>query len=245
MAILCPFIWDTYDARMKEERDIDDILASLDDLLQENDMQSAAKTVKNAPVVRSAQSQHVTDTVKLGADEPSVKTKLLEKEEKVEPSVHVDSTSALQKTVLNAPRRVEIDVPDANFRLEPDVDTASTPATPLPRIVLTKEMLINTDQDDLPLDFNPLVEAMDDDDVEDDAEASPDLDEKEATTFKYENIDVRMSAKEVEQMLELVSMDISYQFHQLLPDMIRQSMRTHLNIIQDEQMKNKQDDEKK
>ena len=230
---------------MKEERDIDEILASLDELLQENDMQSAAKSVKDAPVVRSAQSQHVVKPATLDSHAPSVKKKLLEKEGKVEPSIHVDSTSALQKTGLHAPRRMEIDVPDANFRLEPDIETASTPVTPRPRIVLTKEMMIHADQDDLPLDFNPLVEAMDDDDVEDDAEVSPDSGEKEATGFKYENVDIRMSAKEVEQMLELVSMDISYQFHQLLPDMIRQSLQKHLNIMQAEKMKNKQDDEKK
>jgi len=202
---------------MNQEWDIDDILASLDELLQEDDKPNAE--VNRAPKKRSdtpvAQVQGSG-----GSSASSSQVDAL-------PASEAARVQQVKEPVLSAPNPIDIDVPDADFRQEPDVDAEVSPV--LPRVLLTEDMLVDVDEESISdAAFEPLSAAMDDDD---EVEAEPEQ-VADSAVDSDSSLGVHLNAQQTEQMLELVAMDVSYQFNQMLPDMIRTSLKTHIKLIQ-------------
>jgi len=202
---------------MSQEWDIDDILASLDELLQEDDKPNAK--VNRAPKKRPAMPivQAKQDDGLAPVDSQKVKKP---------PTSDTSKKTQAKEPVLSAPRPIDIDVPDADFRQEPGMDADMAPV--VPRVLLTKDMLV--DAGDAAMQdtaFDSLSAAMDDDDLEPEPEQLAD-----ASVASDKALGVHLNAQQTEQMLELVAMDVSYQFNQMLPDMIRKSLKTHMTLIQ-------------
>ncbi|MDQ7002493.1 MAG: hypothetical protein Q9N02_07370 [Ghiorsea sp.] len=223
---------------MSQEWDIDDILASLDELLQEGKDAETKGKENLSPIRATTQS----------AGDSSQKNKCLETKKevaKVEPLASNLSSSenvvaqpnSVEKIKLQPPKTWDIDVPDANFRHEPSVDGEGEPPI-LPRVILTQDMMVDPTDNEAEA-FFPLLDAMDEDDV---CEA---MDEGE-TSQKVEKHTqgIHLNSHQLEQVLELVSMDVSYQFNQLLPNIIRQSLYKHLNMRQDENLEQEQNKQK-
>ncbi|MDQ6952374.1 MAG: hypothetical protein Q9M15_02470 [Mariprofundaceae bacterium] len=210
---------------MSQDWDIDDILASLDELLQEGNDETPSGKVKPTPVRAVLKStveiSHSKDTLKVASPVEQ------EKVTNIPSKVMTPSKKNIVKTTLQPPRHLDVDVPDANFRQEPSVDSQGDAAM-LPRVILTQDMMVEK-QEQLSDAFSPLLEAMDDDDVEPEKTSKPVV-QKDNQQMQG----VHLNAKQLEQVLELVSMDVSYQFNQLLPDIIRTSLQTHLQILQNE-----------
>ena len=203
---------------MSQEWDIDDILASLDELLQEDEKPKAE--VNRAPKKRSDMP---VEPVQQGDDEPMVQVSTT----RTPPVLDTPNQEPTREPVLSAPLPIDIDVPDADFRQEPDVDTEVPPV--LPRVLLTEDMLVDAGEASIQdAAFESLSAAMDDDDeLEKETEQAVDADVASEPV-----LDVHLNAQQTEQMLELVAMDVSYQFNQMLPDMIRTSLKTHMKLIQ-------------
>ncbi|MBL1353213.1 MAG: hypothetical protein COA61_007790 [Zetaproteobacteria bacterium] len=210
---------------MNQDWDIDDILASLDELLQEGNDEATSGKAKPEPVQAVVKSSlkisHPKDTLKVPAPVRQ------EKVTNIPSKVMTSPQKNIVKTTLQPPRHLDIDVPDANFRQEPSVDSQGD-ASILPRVMLTQDMMVEK-QEQVSDAFSPLLEAMDDDDVEPEKTSKP-----VAQKNNQQMQGVHLNAKQLEQVLELVSMDVSYQFNQLLPDMIRTSLQTHLQMLQNE-----------
>jgi len=96
---------------------------------------------------------------------------------------------------------------------------------------LTQDMLVEK-QEQLTAVLPLPLEAKDDDDAKAETSSQP-VDEQD----DYQKPGMHLSAKQVEQVLELVAIDVSYQFNQLLPDMIQKSLQTHLQMMQQEPLK--------
>lgn len=221
---------------MSQEWDIDNILASLDELLEEGKGDATSKEEKSSSVYVAAKNSigHIKKDVEKKPDFS------IKQEKPVMVPVHKKGIDfqRIKKVTLQAPKHLDIDVPDANFRQEPNVDGYDDIAI-LPRVVLTQDMMVEAG-DQVADAFSPLLDAMDDDDEH---EA---VDEEQHQPLMSQEQDVHLNGQQVAHVLELVSKDISDQFKQLLPDMIRQSLHTHLNMMEDKQVEqqNNQKNEK-
>ena len=208
---------------MSQEWDIDDILASLDELLQEDDKPKEQPKPVMKPRVVSAvvqpKEQCVSDPVASmeGDSKSQEQVAVIGKDE-----AEMPASSIPREPVLLPPHPIDVDVPDADFRQEPDVE----PEAPVivPRVLLTKDMLVDTEQK-VESGFDSLSAAMDD---EDDMPTQDDA----ATVASEDAFSMHLNAQQTAQMLELVAMDVSYQVNHLLPDMIRNSLKTHVQLMQ-------------
>lgn len=223
---------------MSQEWDIDDILASLDELLQEGKGAEAKGKENLSPIRAVAQSEAAVLQKSMETKPKVAKLEPLESKSSVSALVEPQSHHTIEKVKLQPPKRWDIDVPDANFRHEPTVDGEGD-APILPRVMLTQDMMVEPTDKEVEA-FSPLLDAMDEDDV------SEKLEEKEEVSQKPEkqNQGIHLNAHQLEQVLELVSMDVSYQFNQLLPNMIRQSLYKHLNMRQNEDLEQEQNKQK-
>jgi len=217
---------------MSQDWDIDDILASLDELLQEGKDEKPSNKEKASsvpmaakplpPVVNKKPERKPQDVsnIKAKASAPSLKNT---KNHIIKPT-----PKRVEKTKLKPPRPLDIDVPDANFRQEPSVEETNI----LPRVVLTQDMMVNQG-DDIPDPFSGMLDAM-----EEELTDATNKKKTPANTSNYDgDIAIDLNATQVEQVVELVSIDVSYQFNKLLPAMIRQSLKTHLQMLQKEPSK--------
>ncbi|MDQ6994552.1 MAG: hypothetical protein Q9M18_03050 [Mariprofundaceae bacterium] len=224
---------------MSQEWDIDEILASLDELLQEgkdDDIKEKEKaTISPFRAIDKPEVQAVQKSTKAKNEDAKIeKVKVTGAPKAVKPI-----SNTIKHTTLKPPKRLDIDVPDANFRHEPSVDGD---APILPRVMLTEDMMVKNTAKEAS-DFSPLLDAMDEEEV------SEKLEEDTASQKTVtQNQGIHLNDKQLEEVLELVSMDVSYQFNQLLPNIIRKSLHKHLNMRQNEalleQEKNKQQNEK-
>jgi len=223
---------------MSQDWDIDEILASLDELLQEekdDKLSSPSKQASpNATAQASASAASKTDNQYVDAAKVHVKP-AKPKDAPIKKSA-TPPAKPVEKTTLAPPRPLDIDVPDANFRQEPSMDDVEPV---LPRIVLTQDMMVK--KDDVSDAFSDMLDAMEDDLADDTSKETPQADAEESP----HSIAIDLTAQQVEQMVELVSIDVSYQFNQLLPGIIRKSLQTHLSMFQSETSEKQQNKPKK
>lgn len=221
---------------MSQDWDIDDILASLDELLQEGKDDEPSKKVKQI-AERATKNTHTAlpqDTPKAQIKKSGESNTSSLQQSAPDSEVEHQQNSVeqvVEKNKLIPPRPMDVDVPDVDFRQEPSIDLEPAPPI-LPRVILTKDMMVDQGES-IPDAFSGMLDAMEDDDV-----AASD-EKTEATTDKLagEGMPIHLNAQQVEQVLELVSIDVSYQFNQLLPDMIRKSLQSHLQMLQAEPVK--------
>ncbi|MDQ6990449.1 MAG: hypothetical protein Q9M11_01780 [Mariprofundaceae bacterium] len=219
---------------MSQEWDIDEILASLDELLEEgkDDEIKEKATISPFRAIDKPEVQHLQKITKTKNEA----AKFNKAETTVAPKAVKPISNTIKHTTLKPPKRLDIDVPDANFRHEPSVDVPI-----LPRVMLTEDMMVKPTAKKASA-FSPLLDAMDEEDLCEKSEEDS-LPQKKVKP----NQGIDLNDKELEEVLELVSIDVSYQFNQLLPNIIRESLDKHLTMRQAEnleQEKNTQQNEK-
>ncbi|MBL4760515.1 MAG: hypothetical protein JKY80_06655 [Mariprofundaceae bacterium] len=206
---------------MTDTRDIDEILASLDALLREGDSHNddiPAKPVEPTP-------DHDVAKVDLESD--------------------IEFVEASAEAFLASD-----ELEDESFTVEAVSDEVVTwQEGGMSRVVLTEDMMVENPQVSLPLAFNS--EALNEDDVQE--SESPALEEPKSdhTTQDVEQQDEQLAAdaiaddvapshvthlhkQDIEQLLTLVTEDVSSHLQQMLPKLIRESLHTHLSRMQDE-----------
>ncbi|MBL4759897.1 MAG: hypothetical protein JKY80_03465 [Mariprofundaceae bacterium] len=210
---------------MTDNRDIDEILASLDALLREGD--SHHDDMPN----KSTESTRNTGTLEDGleANIESMKANL----ERLLKHNHTDDEPAI-KAVLNKPENQQ--------------------ETRLSRVVLTEDMMVENPQVNLPLSFTAeTLNENNRTEIEPTISEAPSLNDMIAGAVVQQGVtdDTPAMAKnelpnhvthlhkqEVEQLLTRVSLDISKHLQQMLPKLIKESLHTHLIDIQQESDEN-------
>jgi len=210
---------------MTDNRDIDEILASLDALLREGDSHNddiPAKPVEPTP-------NHDVSKVDLESDI-----------EFVESSAEAFLASDELK--------------DESFTVEAVSDEIVTwQEDGMSRVVLTEDMMVENPQVSLPLAFHS--EALDEDDVQEREssaleEPKPDHAMQDVEQQAEQVVDdaivddiapshvTHLHKQDIEQLLMLVTEDVSSHLQQMLPKLIKESLHTHLADMQHETDKN-------
>jgi len=215
---------------MTDNRDIDEILASLDALLREGDSHNDDMPTK------PAEPTHNTGALEdvLEADIESMKANL----EGLFEHNNANGEPAIE-AVLNKPEHKQ----ESN----------------LSRVVLTEDMMVENPQVNLPLSFKTeALKASSPTEVKPPSSKSSSLDDIIAGAIVQHGVtddDVEMNKaelpehglanhvthlhkQEVEQLLALVSLDISKYLQQALPKLIKESLHTHLIDMQHESDEN-------
>jgi hypothetical protein len=206
---------------MDQDRDIDEILASLDALLKESDSHN-----DDMPHQPKADKQD---------------------NDKAEPKdTATDMDNALDKAIESVSNEV----------LENVVHDTSN--EPMPRVVLTEDMLVDNHQTSLPLGFHEgsdkgvepeMPDATSDDKIavdephEVEQERADDHVAPEQVEEKHSAHSIHLDKVHIEQLLSVVSADVSEQLQQLLPVMIRDSLHKHLAHMQGNEQANKTTDD--
>lgn len=232
-----------YYVAMTDNRDIDEILASLDALLREGNSHNDDMPAKAVEQVSDAMDANDLE-VALEADIASMK-------------------SSVEKLL----GRNDVDVAD-----ETDADEAVSDEVSdrqegsMARVILTEDMMVENLQVSLPLAFSseethaanveesveksrkesgePVLEvsSLDDVDVSDVEKNDVGQDVVSAEQVAAESLapnDVtHLHKQEIEQLLSLVTQDISNHLQQMLPKLIKDSLHAHLADMQHESDKN-------
>jgi len=201
-----------YHAAMTDNRDIDEILASLDTLLREGDSHDAtpAQPIKAANDIDNLEDVLETNIKSMNAN----LNELLD---------HEKNANASTEAVLNKPEHEE--------------------TSNLSRVVLTEDMMVENPQVSLPLSFNSETPSLND--IIADAMVQPSITENQPTIEENKRPNhetskhvAHLHKQEIEQLLSLVSLDISEYLQQTLPKLIKESLHTHLANMQHESDKN-------
>ncbi len=217
---------------MSKERDIDDILDSLNQLLREGE---------------SHNDDHVEEDISL----EDIEAKLLELDEEIdelkseplqpdEPVETVDETTSESDSEPDPDSEAireenENDVavdPDGPLDEEEDEEPAGSPIS-IQRVVLTEEMLINNPQGNLlstALDRGPSSAEADRVDVE---SATEDQTASEEQAGKAPHTLLHVDHHHLEQLLEQVADDVIRQLQHELPTLIKRSLSHHLAQMRD------------
>jgi len=209
-----------YHVAMTDNRDIDEILASLDALLREGDSHN-----DDIPV-EPIESKLDTD------------------------ASDVDVESDIEFVESSAEEFLASDELDESFTIEamPE-EVEGWQEDGMSRVVLTEDMMVENPQVSLPLAFNS--EALNENDVQE--SESPALEEPKPdnTMQDVEQRDEQLAddaiaddvapshvthlhKQDIEQLLTLVTEDVSSHLQQILPKLIKDSLHTHLSRMQDE-----------
>lgn len=216
---------------MNDNRDIDEILASLDALLREGDSHNDDMPVESTSSVSDA----------------DVLEEALESD--VEPV-----ESSLNDVLAN-------DEAGGNAVAETVFDgVIGQQEDGMARVILTEDMMVENPQVSLPLDFN--AEVLSEDDVIEDESSAPEIlpavvqqdvvDNEPAMGEKLNNGSseyvanehvtanpvMRLHKQEVDQLLALVSLDVSSHLQDMLPKLIKESLHAHLADMQHESDEN-------
>jgi len=217
---------------MTDNRDMDEILASLDALLREGDSHN--------------------DDMPVETTSPEADTDVLD----VALDADVESIEASVAGAFNSDDVGEEPVAEAVFD-----GVVAQQEDGMSRVVLTEDMMVENPQVSLPLAFNPVsasenhvvededseLETLPLDDVvesvaEQDVLADEPMGDEESSSHPVEytmpNQVMRLHKQEVEQLLALVSLDVSNHLQEMLPKLIKESLHTHLADMQHESDKN-------
>jgi len=201
---------------MTDNRDIDEILASLDALLREGDSHNDDMPVESTSSVSDTDVLEAT----LEADVESMEASLND-------AVRDGETreSSVSETVFDG--------------------VIGQQEEGMARVVLTEDMMVENPQVSLPLDFS--AKALSEDDVIAGAVVQQDVVDDESTVDGQSNTDtseditnehtesdqvMRLHKQEVEQLLTLVSLDVSNHLQEMLPKLIKESLHVHLADMQ-------------
>ncbi len=220
---------------MTDNRDIDEILASLDALLREGDIHNDDMPVES--------TSSVSDT------------------DALEGALESDVESSLDDVFTND-EVGESPVAEAVFD-----GVIGQQEEGMARVVLTEDMMVENPQVSLPLGFNAEV-LSEDDVIEDESSApeilslddvianavvqqgvvdnEPAMGEKSnnasseyaANEHVLANPVMRLHKQEVDQLLTLVSLDVSSHLQDMLPKLIKESLHAHLADMQHESDEN-------
>jgi len=215
---------------MTDNRDIDEILASLDALLREGDSHNDDMPVESTSSVSDTDTLEAT----LEADVESMESSLND-------VLHDGKAreSSVSETVLDG--------------------VVGQQEEGMARVVLTEDMMVENPQVSLPLAFNsealnedevqesesPVSEdsALDDVPVDDvvviDVAQDADLDEQVMSDHDVTHSHVaHLHKQEIEQLLTLVTEDVSSHLQQILPKLIKESLHARLAGMQHESDEN-------
>lgn len=199
-----------YDAAMTDNRDIDEILASLDTLLRENDNHHnaiASKTIGSPRDINKAIPSLETNAEPIHANL----------------NEHHNASQSSIETIFNEAKPEQQDN--------------------VPRVVLTEDMMVDNPQVSLPLNFNSQTASLNDIIADamiqpNTANSEPAIDNNEASEQKTAKPVAHLHKHQIEQLISLVSLDISEHLQQTLPKLIKESLHIHLADMQHESDEN-------
>jgi len=223
---------------MTDNRDIDEILASLDALLREGDSHN-----DDMPV------EPVESTLDTDASDVDLETDIVFVESSVEEFLDSDEVEGEDPAVEAVPEEVT-DWQEGGMS----------------RVVLTEDMMVENPQVSLPLSCSSErvseghaaggeasePDTLASDNVVEDEAAQDVLTDKSVTAEEsnHDNSEgvisedvvaepvMRLHKQEVEQLLALVSLDVSSHLQEMLPKLIKESLHTHLADMQHDSDKN-------
>jgi len=146
---------------MSDDRDIDEILASLDALLRENDA-SDKSSLPSSKRYSSHNDDMPDESIEARADDVDIERLDLQALDELEKSMNADSEAIqsveyLEDSVVDVGGDSAVDADNAMQTPESN-DSANVGTTYLHRVVLTEEMLVDNQQVSLPLAFNHQAE---------------------------------------------------------------------------------------
>jgi len=217
---------------MTDNRDIDEILASLDALLREGGSHNDDMPVESTSSVSDTDTLEATLEADVESMESSLNDALRDGETR---------KSSVSEIVLDG--------------------VVGQQEEGMARVILTEDMMVENPQVSLPLDFNAEV-LTEDDVVEDEPSASetlslddvianavvqqdvadnePAMDEESNDGSSEDVISehaepeqiIRLHKQEIDQLLALVSLDVSSHLQDMLPKLIKESLHVHLADMQ-------------
>jgi hypothetical protein len=214
---------------MTDNRDIDEILASLDALLREGDSHNDDMPVESTSSVSDTDTLEATLEADVESMESSLNDALRDGETR---------KSSVSEIVLDG--------------------VVGQQEEGMARVVLTEDMMVENPQVSLPLAFNsealnedevqesesPVSEdsALDDVPVDDVVVNDVDLDEQVTPDVMSDHVTsnhvAHLHKQEIEQLLTLVTEDVSNHLQQILPKLIKESLHARLAGMQHESDEN-------
>jgi len=203
-----------YYAAMNDSRDLDEMLASLDALLREGGSHN-----DDMPVEHASEKVIEEESIKHGVSDTVISEDDLE--------TQLDASERLDK------------VGEAEL-----LEGSEQSEQVIARVILTEDMLVENPQVSLPLGLAATSECKGaiSEFVEVEAEASCDYEEEQDEPVDETVAD--LPEQGMEQLLAMVTEDISSQLQDILPSLIKDSLHKHLSAMQDDDdEKNISDDE--
>lgn len=227
---------------MSNDRDINDILDSLNKLLREGESHNDdhVETDEQAGEIKAELHELEEDDAvseeAVASDAESEEAESEQVEGDVEPSG--DISDELSSEYLDDLDEDSSDDPSEYFPEEEEEDFQDAPIS-VQRVVLTEEMLVNNPQGNLlsmvkeseEADIEPVAESSED---EIDETVLKELPEQEAADESdHQDIHDLLTERQLEQLVEMVSDDVIIHLQQELPSIIKASLHRSLSELRD------------